>query len=109
METVTFDLGLVDRIGGSVDAVGLEDRAGALAKRSIKKDSKLFARELAIRCCDLTTLEGSDTPGKIKQLASKAKRPKPSDPAIPHVAALCIYPRLVALAAELLKGSGVKV
>ncbi|MEA2435319.1 MAG: deoxyribose-phosphate aldolase [Actinomycetota bacterium] len=108
-ETVTFDLGLVDRIGGSVDAVGLEDRAGALAKRSIKKESKLFALELAIRCCDLTTLEGSDTPGKIRQLASKAKRPKASDPNIPHVAALCIYPRLVSLAAELLKGSGVKV
>jgi deoxyribose-phosphate aldolase len=109
LETVQFDLALVDRIGGSVDAVGLEERAASLAKRSIKKDSKLFGLELAIRCCDLTTLEGSDTPGKIRQLASKAKRPAPSDPSIPHVAALCVYPRLVALSAELLKGSGVKV
>jgi deoxyribose-phosphate aldolase len=109
METVTFDLGLADRIGGTVDAVGLEERAAALSKRSIKKDSKLFALELAIRCCDLTTLEGSDTPGKIRQLSAKAKRPAPGDPSISHVAALCIYPRLVTLAAGLLKGSGVKV
>src|SRR5688572_10230095 len=100
-------LGLVDKIGGSVDAVGAEARAASLATRSIKKGSKLWALWLAISCCDLTTLEGSDTPGKIRQLASKAKRPNPADPSIPHVAALCIYPRLVAVAAEVLAGSSV--
>ena len=100
-------LELVDRIGGSVDAVGATERAASLAKRSIKKDSKLWALDLALRCCDLTTLEGSDSPGKIRQLASKAIRPSPGDPSIPSVAALCIYPRLVSVAAEALKGSGV--
>jgi deoxyribose-phosphate aldolase len=102
-------LDIVERIGGSVDAVGAEERAASLAKRSIKKDSKLWALDLALRCCDLTTLEGVDSPGKIRQLAGKAKRPNPADPSIPHVAALCIYPRLVPVAVEALKGSGVKV
>ncbi|CAN5558795.1 deoxyribose-phosphate aldolase [soil metagenome] len=108
MATVTqHPLDLVDRIGGSVDAVGATERAASLAKRSIKKDSKMWALDLALRCCDLTTLEGSDTPGKIRQLASKAIRPAPGDPSIPSVAALCIYPRLVPVAAEALRGSGV--
>jgi deoxyribose-phosphate aldolase len=100
---------IAHRIGGSVDAVGAEERAASLAKRSIKKDSKLWALDLALRCCDLTTLEGVDSPGKIRQLAAKAKRPNPADPSIPHVAALCIYPRLVPVAVDALKGSGVKV
>jgi deoxyribose-phosphate aldolase len=102
-----YSLELVDRIGGAVDAVGATERAAALAKRSIKKDSKLWALDLALRCCDLTTLEGSDSPGKIRQLASKAIRPAPGDPTIPSVAALCIYPRLVSIAVEVLKGTGV--
>jgi deoxyribose-phosphate aldolase len=102
-------LGLVDKIGGSVDAVGAEARAASLGTRSIKKDSKLWALDLAVRCCDLTTLEGNDTPGKVRQLAAKAKRPNPSDPSVPHVAALCIYPRLVSVAAGALRGSGVEV
>lgn len=102
-----YSLELVDRIGGAVDAVGATERAAALAKRSIKKDSKLWALDLALRCCDLTTLEGSDSPGKIRQLASKAIRPAPGDPTIPSVAALCIYPRLVSIAAEALKGTDV--
>ena len=109
MALAAADLGLVERIGGAVDAVGAEERAAALSKRSLKKASKLYGLELAIRCCDLTTLEGSDSPGKIRQLAAKAMRPAPGDPSIPHVAALCIYPRLVPLAVELLKDSGVKV
>lgn len=107
--TETLSLELVDRIGGSVDQVGAEERAATLSKRSIKKDSKLWALDLAIRCCDLTTLEGQDSPGKIRQLASKAVRPDPSDPTVPSVAALCVYPRLVATAADALKGSTVKV
>lgn len=109
MALAALDLGLVERIGGAVDAVGAEERAASLAKRSLKKGSKLFGLELAIRCCDLTTLEGSDSPGKIRQLAAKAMRPAPGDASIPPVAALCIYPRLVPLAAELLGGSEVRV
>lgn len=102
-------LELVDRIGGTVDAVGAEGRAAALGTRSIKKDSKVWALKLAISCCDLTTLEGQDSPGKILQLASKAMHPAPGDPEIPSVAALCVYPRLVKAAKEALAGSTVKV
>jgi deoxyribose-phosphate aldolase len=102
-------LEIVDRIGGAVDQVGAEERAASLARRSIKKDSKRWALDLAIRCCDLTTLEGSDSPGKVRQLASKAMRPAPGDPTIPHVAALCVYPNLVPVAVEAVRGSGVKV
>jgi deoxyribose-phosphate aldolase len=94
---------------GSIDQVGVEQRAAELAKRSIKKDAKLWALELAIRCCDLTTLEGQDTPGKVSALCSKAMRPDPSDPSIPSVAAVCVYPNLVPTAVERLRGSGVKV
>ncbi len=93
----------------AVDAVGLEERAAALAKRSIKRDSKLWALDLAIRCMDLTTLEGSDTPGKIVALCAKAVRPNPVDPTIPSVAAVCIYPHLVPVAVGQLKNAGVKV
>jgi deoxyribose-phosphate aldolase len=94
---------------GSIDAVGLELRAAELAKRSIKKDAKVWALELAIRVIDLTTLEGSDTPGKVAALCSKAIRPDPSDPNIPSVAAICVYPNLVPTAVERLRGSGVHV
>src|SRR2546429_9523027 len=89
-----------------VDAVGLEERAAALGKRSIKRDSKLFALDLAIRCMDLTTLEGADTPGKVVAMCAKAVRPDPTDPAIPSVAAVVIYPALVPVAAGQLKGTG---
>ncbi len=92
-----------------MDAVALEERAASLAKRSIKKDAKVFALELAIRTTDLTTLEGSDTPGKVAALCSKAIRPDPSDPSIPSVAAICVYPNLVPTARERLQGTGVKV
>ena len=110
MATVeVLPLEIVDRIGGAVDQVGAEERAASLSRRSIKKDSKVWALDLAIRCCDLTTLEGSDSPGKVRQLASKAIRPAPGDPSIPHVAALCVYPNLVPTAVEALRGSGVKV
>ncbi len=94
---------------GSVDAVALEARAGELAKRSIKRESKVFALELAIRMMDLTTLEGADTPGKVRALCTKAKYPDPGDPSVPHVAAVCIYPSLVPVAHRALAGSAVKV
>jgi deoxyribose-phosphate aldolase len=93
----------------AVDAVGLEERAASLGKRSIKRESKLWVLDLAIRCMDLTTLEGSDTPGKIVAMCAKAIRPDPVDPSIPSVAAVCLYPLLVPVAVGQLKGSGVRV
>jgi deoxyribose-phosphate aldolase len=93
----------------AVDAVGLEGRAAALATRSIKKDAKLWALDLAVRCMDLTTLEGTDTVGKVAQMSSKAVRPDPSDPTIPSVAAVCVYPGLVPTALAATAGSTVKV
>ena len=93
----------------AVDAVGLEERAAALGKRSIKRESKLWALDLAIRCMDLTTLEGADTPGKVVAVCAKAVRPDPTDAAIPSVAAVVIYPALVPVAAGQLKGTGVHV
>jgi len=92
-----------------VDQVGIEERAGSLMRRSIKRESKLWALDLAIRMTDLTTLEGKDTPGKIRALCAKGIHPDPSDPAIPSVAAICCYPSLVPEAKEALRGSGVKV
>jgi deoxyribose-phosphate aldolase len=92
-----------------VDAVGLEQRAAALATRSIKRESKLRALDLAIRCMDLTTLEGADTPGKIVAMCAKAVRPDPVDPSIPPVGAVCLYPQLVPVAVEQLRGTGVRV
>ena len=93
----------------SVDAVGLEERAASLAKRSIKKDAKRWALDLAIRCMDLTTLEGVDTVGKVVALCAKAVRPNPVDPSVPSVAAVCLYPSLIATAVEQLPGTGVHV
>jgi deoxyribose-phosphate aldolase len=92
-----------------VDAVGVEERAASLAKRSIKKDAKLWALDMAIRMMDLTTLEGKDTPGKVRALAGKARRPDPTDPSIPSVAALCVYPNMIPTAVAALKGSSVKI
>ncbi len=100
--------GLLGRIG-NVDQVGVEERAAGLSKRSIKRESKLWALDLVVRMIDLTTLEGKDTPGKIHALCQKAKRPDPGDPSIPSVAAVCVYPALVADAKAALAGSGVRV
>jgi deoxyribose-phosphate aldolase len=106
-----FELPLEPRLPriGSIDAVALEERAASLAKRSIKKDAKVWALELAIRCTDLTTLEGADTPGKVAALSSKAIRPDPGDPSVPSVAAVCVYPNLVPTARERLEGTSIKV
>ena len=93
----------------SVDQVGVEERVEKLQKRSIKKTSKLWALDLAIRMMDLTTLEGKDTPGKVRALSAKAMRPQPGDPTIPSVAAVCVYAALVADVKDALKGSTVKV
>lgn len=92
-----------------VDPVGVEARAAALATRSIKKSSKLAAIDLAISMVDLTTLEGSDTPGKVRALAAKGRRPDPDHPDTPSVAALCIYPDMVATAVEALAGTPIGI
>ena len=106
-----FELPLEARLPriGAVDAVALEERAASLAKRSIKRDAKVWALRLAIRTTDLTTLEGADTPGKAAAVASKARRPDPADPSVPPVAAVCVYPNLVPAVRERLDGSDVKV
>jgi deoxyribose-phosphate aldolase len=93
----------------AVDRVGVERRAAALASRSIKKEAQAEAIRRAISMIDLTTLEGQDTPGKVRQLAAKAVCPSPVHPEIPSCAALCVYPARVPEAAEALAGTGVKV
>jgi deoxyribose-phosphate aldolase len=91
-----------------VDQVGIEERVARLQSRSIKKDSKVEALELALSMLDLTTLEGSDSAGKVRQLCFKAMHVHDSLP-LPHVAAVCVYPTLVRVAREALAGSGIKV
>jgi deoxyribose-phosphate aldolase len=92
-----------------VDQVGVEQRVAKLATRSIKKDAKGWALDLAIRAVDLTTLEGADTPGKVRSLCAKARNPDPADPTCPPVAAVCVYPDLVATAVEALEGTDIHV
>jgi deoxyribose-phosphate aldolase len=93
----------------TVDQVALEERSAALGKRSIKKATKVAGIRLAISMCDLTTLEGKDSPGKVRQMCAKAMRPEPNDMSVPSVAAVCVYPDLVAIAKRALGNSGVKV
>ncbi|WP_433613515.1 deoxyribose-phosphate aldolase [Dactylosporangium sp. CA-139114] len=90
-----------------VDQVGAEQRAAMLGTRSIKTTAKAQALDLAIRMVDLTTLEGSDTPGKVRALCAKAVRPDPADASCPSAAAICVYPAMIATAAEALRGSKV--
>jgi deoxyribose-phosphate aldolase len=106
-----FELPLEPRLPriGSVDQVAVEERAATLAKRSIKRDAKLWALDLAVRTMDLTTLEGADTPGKVAALATKAVRPDPVDATVPSVAAVCVYPNLIQTARDRVQGSNVLV
>src|SRR5919107_3029669 len=92
-----------------VDQVGAEARAGTLATRSIKAASKEWALDLAVRMVDLTTLEGQDTPGKVRAFCAKGMRPDPTDPSCPPVAAICVYGDLVGVAKQALGDSGVHV
>jgi len=98
-------------LGGlpGVDQVGAEARAAALSTRSIKTTAKAFAIDLAISMIDLTTLQGNDTPGKVRTLCAKARRPDAHDPSVPATAAVCVYNDLVGLAKSELGDSGVKV
>ncbi len=92
-----------------VDQVGADQRAASLGSRSIKTTAKQWALDLAIGMVDLTTLEGMDTPGKVRALCSKAMRPDPADPSCPHTAAICVYGDMVGIAKDALQGSEVKV
>jgi deoxyribose-phosphate aldolase len=110
-EVATSDAALRQVLHGlpSVDQVGSEARVAGLATRSIKRDSKMQALDMAVRMIDLTTLEGADTPGKVRALCAKARRPDPADPAVPPVAAVCVYPDLVGICRAELAGSSVVV
>lgn len=92
-----------------VDAVALEERASSLAKRSIKKQAKVAGLKLSVSMMDLTTLEGKDTAGKVRQLCHKAMHPLESDPSIGPCGAICVYPNHVQTAKKILEGSSVKV
>ena len=89
-----------------VDQVGAEARAAMLATRSIKTSSKAWAIDMAISMVDLTTLEGADTPGKIKTLCAKAVRPDPTDSTVPSVGAICVYNDMVRIARSELDSIG---
>jgi deoxyribose-phosphate aldolase len=87
--------------------VGAEQRVAALATRSIKTTAKAWALDTAISMVDLTTLEGADTPGRVRALAARARRPDPTDPTCPHVAAVCVYGDLAGVARRELEGTGI--
>ena len=110
-EVATSDAALRQVLHGlpGVDQVGTEARAAGLATRSIKREAKLQALDLAVRMVDLTTLEGADTPGKIRAMCAKALRPDPADPGVPPVAAVCVYPDLVGICRAELAASPVAV
>lgn len=92
-----------------IDQVGVEERASRFTKRSLKKETKLNGLKLVLNMIDLTTLEGKDTEGKVKQLCYKAMHPHDALPDLPIVAAVCVYPTMVKVAKKALEGSGIKV
>ena len=92
-----------------VDQVGIEERASRFTKRSIKNETKLNGLMLALNMIDLTTLEGKDTEGKVKQLCYKAQHLHDAYPGLPTVAAICVYPSMVKTAKLALGDSGIKV
>lgn len=93
----------------SVDKVGVEERVSRFQKRSIKNEAKVQGLKMALSMIDLTTLEGKDTPGKVKQMCYKAQHLHDAHPDLPTVAAVCVYPSMVKIAKEQVKGSGIKV
>jgi deoxyribose-phosphate aldolase len=102
-----FNLQMVD--SPAIDKVGVEERVARFQTRSIKNDSKLQGLKMALSMIDLTTLEGKDTPGKVKQMCYKALHLCDTHPGLPTVAAVCVYPSMVTFAKKELKDSGVKV
>jgi deoxyribose-phosphate aldolase len=93
----------------TIDQVGIEERVARIQARSIKKDTKVQGMKLALSMIDLTTLEGADTPNKVRQLCYKGMHPHDSLPGLPTVAAICVYPTMVKVAKKALGDSGVKV
>lgn len=93
----------------TIDQVGVHERVGKFQARSIKKSSKVQALKLALNMIDLTTLEGQDTPGKVRQMCYKALHVHDTHPGLPTVAAVCVYPTLTGIAKKEVSGSGVKV
>lgn len=92
-----------------IDEIGVNERVARFNSRSIKKESKVQALELALSMVDLTTLEGMDTPGKVIQLCHKAKEPHADMPGLPTVAAVCVYPNMVSVASKALRGTDIHV
>ncbi|MCX6293494.1 MAG: hypothetical protein NT127_04275, partial [Sphingobacteriales bacterium] len=92
-----------------IDQVGVEERASRFTKRSLKGNTKLNGLMLALNMIDLTTLEGKDTEGKVKQLCYKAMHLHDAYPGLPTVAAICVYPSMVGIAKKALGDSGIKV
>ena len=92
-----------------VDQIGVQERVARLQSRSIKADSKKEALTLALSMIDLTTLEGRDSPNKVRQLCYKATHLHESFPGLPHVAAICVYAPMIRTAKQALQGSTVKV
>ena len=92
-----------------IDQVGVEERVSRLTKRSIKSASKLEALKMSISMMDLTTLDAKDTPGKVRQLCNKAIRPDDTIPDIPSAAAVCVYPNMVSIAKDALRGTKIQV
>ncbi len=97
------------RLSPAVDQVGVEERAARFTCRSIKKESKLSALRLAVGLLDVTTLEGADSVGKVRQMCAKALRPLPEDSSVGPAAAVCVYPRMVKVAAQEVAGTPVRV
>ena len=93
----------------SIDKVGVEERVARFQTRSIKNESKLQGLKMVLNMIDLTTLEGKDTPGKVKQMCYKAKHLHDIHSGLPTVAAVCVYPSMVAIAKKELKNSSVKI
>jgi deoxyribose-phosphate aldolase len=97
------------RLSPRIDQVGVEERVSRFTKRSIKKESKVAGLKMALSMIDLTTLEGKDTAGKVKQLCYKAMHPHDALEGVPTVAAICVYPSMVKIAKKALEGSKIKV
>lgn len=96
-------------ISPTIDQVGVEERCARFQSRSIKDATKTAGLKLAMSMIDLTTLEGKDSEGKVKQLCYKAMHPHDAFPGIPQVAAICVYPTMVKTARQALKGSNIHV
>lgn len=92
-----------------IDKLGVDERIDRFCKRSIKNEAKEYGLHLALSMIDLTTLEGKDTPEKVRRLCYKARHLHDSLPGLPSVAAVCVYPTFVAIAKKELKGSGINI